>query len=83
MNFIIYDFWIGLYEDKVRKVFYICLLPCICFIISYSGSYGNRTLDKLTLYWTRLVLYIFIIGWWGFLSITILRILSLFMSVKI
>jgi len=46
MKFISYDYWVGLYEDKVRCVFYICFLPCFTCTIKYKNE---TKLDKLNL----------------------------------
>lgn len=68
MKFISYDYWVGLYEDKVRCVFYICFLPCFTCTIKYKNE---TKLDKLNLLWLRITLYSFMTGWLIFLGVVV------------
>lgn len=33
-----YDFWIGAYYDRVKRVLYVCLLPMCVFKFSKGGE---------------------------------------------
>jgi hypothetical protein len=68
-----YDYWIGLYEDKAKGIFYICLLPCILIEISYPLY--DLPIVKIEVKIVRILLHIFISGWFIFLFLLFHKIL--------
>ncbi len=59
-----YDYWIGLYEDKVKGIFYVCLWPCFVLKIQYIYSFTNIEIKLVRLY-----LYTLTTLWFIFLGV--------------
>jgi hypothetical protein len=62
-----YDYWIGFYEDRVKGIFYVCLFPCMLLEIHYPLC--DSRIVKFEVKFVRILLYIFISGWFIFLCI--------------
>lgn len=46
-----YDFWIGVYYDRTKKILYMCLIPTICISFRleevYRCSECRKQMDKI------------------------------------
>lgn len=46
-----YDFWIGAYYDRIKKILYVCLVPTICISLRleqvYPCSECRKQMDKI------------------------------------
>ena len=46
LKFLWFDFWIGAFYDRVKRVLYVCPLPCV--VLKFSFGVGDR---GTRLYW--------------------------------
>ena len=44
LKFLWFDFWIGAFYDRVKRVLYVCPLPCVVLKFSFGVCKGGTRL---------------------------------------